>query len=83
MGEEKKNFISDVRREGDDRATQKETTGKARRRRTVGPVPWTGTSGADQEQATKQQSPLDWSIRSAAEKGRQAQGARAGTSQKE
>ena len=35
------------------------------------------------EQATKHHSPVDWSIRGAAEKGRQAQGARAGKSREE
>ena len=83
MGEEKKDAVSDVRREGDDGGAKKETTGKARRRRIVGPVPRTATSGADQEQATKHESPLDWSIRGAAEKGRQPQGARAETSGEE
>ena len=40
-------------REGDEGAAQKETTGKARRRRIEGMVPRTGTSGAELEQATK------------------------------
>ena len=81
VGEEKKATVSEVRREGGNGAAQKETTSKARRRRIVGPVPRTGTSVPGQEQATKHQSPLDWSIQGAAEKGRQAQGARARTSE--
>ena len=46
MGEETKIMNRDERREGDEGAAQKETTGKARRRRKVGTVPRTGTSGA-------------------------------------
>ena len=46
MGEETKNKNSYERREGDEGAAQKETTGKAGRRKKIGAVPQTGTSGA-------------------------------------
>ena len=56
-GEEKKDAVSEMRREGDDGAATQETNGKARRtRKDVGPEPRTGTSGAGQEQAAKHQS---------------------------
>ena len=72
-----------VRREGDEGAAQKETTGTARGRRKGGTVPRAGASGADQEQATKHQGNLDWNIWGATEKGRQAQRAQAGTAEEE
>ena len=73
----------DPRREGDEGAAQKETTGKAGRRRKEGTVPRTGTSGADQEKATKHQGNLDWIIRGATEKRRKAQRAQTGTAEEE
>ena len=83
MGEEKEATISEVRREGDKGTAWTEPPSKARRRRILGPMPRTGTSGAGQEQATKHQGPLDWSIQGAEETGRQAQGTRTGTSGEE
>ena len=46
-------------------------------------MPRTGTSRADQEQAPKHQSTLDWNIRGVAKKGRQAQAAGTGISGEE
>ena len=46
IGEETKNMNRYERREGDEGAAQKKTTGKARDRKKVGTVPRTGASGA-------------------------------------
>ena len=46
MGEKAKKENRDGRREGDEGAAQKETTGEAKRRKKVGTVPRTGTSEA-------------------------------------
>ena len=80
LGEEKNATVSEVRREGDEGTAWTGPPGNARRRRIMGPMPRTGTSGASQEQATKHHGPLDWSIQGAEETARQKQGARAGTS---
>ena len=45
MAEETKNENRDERREGDEGAAEKETTGEAGRRKKVGTVPRTGASG--------------------------------------